>query len=449
MHAADYKIILCDLINPQSPQECLLARDMAIVLRKKDLSKSPQDVLYFIEKIVPETQLISHLRPFNQGEIEITDARGLLALPAFYDMHFHWVQDDVRVMPKDSLLTWLTQYTWPYEKRFASKSYTQKKAKTFANELLACGTLGGGCYGSIHGHTVDIALSEFIGDFVVGNVLMTMNSPSFLSQTTTQALQLIKQKSKKYGPRYALTPRFAPTTHPEVMQAGSVEARAHDCFIQSHLCETKEEIDYVLSLYSKIKGFEKVKSYTEIYKRCGILGPKTIMGHGIHLDQAELKLLSQSKTVLAHCPTSNAPVKDLGLGSGLFDWQKISKAKIPWVLASDIGGGPYLSMFDVMESFVAQNHKRKIPASYTQALYHATKASAKVLKLDHLQGSLEANQLANFILVPSPAAQKGEDGESVLKKIISPYKNKREKYAQLVHSTYYHGHLVYLREGEE
>src|SRR5690606_22243764 len=98
-------------------------------------------------------------------------------------------------------------------------------------------------------------------------------------------------------------------------------------------------------------------SYTEIYQRTGMLGPRSLMGHGIHLAPEELKLLKKSKTVLVHCPTSNAPIKQQGLGSGLFDFRGVEKARIRWALGSDIGGGPFLSMLDVIQSFVDQNRR--------------------------------------------------------------------------------------------
>ena len=57
-----------------------------------------------------------------------------------------------------------------------------------------------------------------------------------------------------------------------------------------------------------------------------------------------------------------------GLGSGLFDLKTISKNKIRWALGSDIGAGPYLSMVDVMNSFVSQ-HKKTGLANYTRAFF--------------------------------------------------------------------------------
>lgn len=433
---SQHQIILGDYINPISDKSSELVRGGAIVLKKARHGWVISDKGHK-EKI---------LKKYGTARVQkVLDYSDYLLLPGFYDMHFHWVQDDVRLMPKDSLLTWLSTYTWPYESKFKSKRYTKQRVKRFAQELASVGTLGGACYSSLHGHTVDEALDHFVGDFIVGNVLMTMNSPTYLLQTKKNALEIIREKAKKFKSRYAMTPRFAPTTHPEVMKEGAKIARKNHSFIQTHLSETPQEIDYVLSMYRELPGFEDVTSYTEIYQRCDILGAQTIMGHGIHLSPKELTLLKKTKTKIAHCPTSNAPVKQGGLGSGLFDFIKTEKAKIDWALASDIGGGPFLSMFDVMRSFVAQNKKNQ-QATYQKALYRSTLAGAKMLGLEQTSGSLDKEKFANFIAVESPKKKKGESAETVLEQLIKTCAKNRAGYSDLVEMTYFKGELIFSRD---
>lgn len=435
-----HQIILCDYINPLSDKSCELVRDGAIAL------KNSNNGWVFAYKGTKKQVFKKYEAQRVQNILDYSD---LLVLPGFFDMHFHWVQDDVRLMPKDSLLTWLSKYTWPYEMKFKSKRYTRIRAKSFTQELLSVGTLGGACYSSVHAHTVDEALENFLGDYVVGNVLMTMNSPAGLKQTKKNALAIIAEKAKKFKSRYAMTPRFAPTTHPEVMKTGAALARKNKSFIQTHLSETPQEIDYVLSLYRKLPGFEDVKTYTEIYQRCDLLGPQTIMGHGIHLSKEELAVLKKTKTKIAHCPTSNAPVKEGGLGSGLFDFEKTQKAGIDWALASDIGGGPFLSMFDVMRSFVDQNKKQKSKtATYQSALYRSTLAGARMLGLGKKTGSIEVGKEASFIAVASPSVRAKENAESVLKQLIEGQAKKRAGFCQLVEKTYLRGEQVFNRHDD-
>jgi guanine deaminase len=162
------------------------------------------------------------------------------------------------------------------------------------------------------------------------------------------------------------------------------------------------------------------------------------MGHGIHLNEAELKILSKTKTSVIHCPTSNAPISERGLGSGLFDFKKTEKAKVRWALGSDIGGGPFLSMFDVMRSFVDQNKRAGIKgATFVKALYRSTLAGAEILGVDKMTGNLKPGKAANFIVVDIKS--KAANPELLLKNIVAPLVKKREAYDDLVKAVYYHG----------
>jgi guanine deaminase len=429
------KIYLCSILNPISDKKCEFIREGALVVKN--------------EKIIDQGQSYKILKKFETHHAQIINLSDKLIMPAFFDMHFHWVQDDVRLMPKDSLLEWLSKYTWPYEEKFKSIDYTQKKVAKFSQELLAVGTLGGACYASIHPHTVEMALEQFKGNFIIGNVLMTMNSPDYLIQSEQNAIDSVTKLSSRYKTQYALTPRFAPTTSPLVMKETAKIAKKNKSFIQTHLSETENEIDYVMSIYKNIKGFTKTKSYTDIYDKCGILSAKTIMGHGIYLSKDELAVLKKTKTSIAHCPTSNAPIKEQGLGSGLFDFKKIEKNKIAWALGSDIGGGPYLSMFDVIRSFVDQNKKHKVSgATYIKGLYRATLAGAEMLQLEKESGNLKPLKMANFIVLHTPKKKLHETVEDILKALVKPIQKKRILSDKIVEMTFCKGELVYSRNSK-
>lgn len=369
-----------------------------------------------------------------------------LIMPGFFDMHFHWVQDDVREMPKDSLLEWLQKYTFPTEMKYGQKKYAEDKAKSFFKKLTAAGTLAGACYSSIHENAIHSAMAHVKGDFVIGNVLMNMNSPKELTQTNEESLALTKKLIRKYGTRYCFTPRFAITTTPVVMSKGSKMADKAKCFKQTHLSETPAEIDFVLSIYKKIPGFKKVKSYTEIYERTGMLGKRSLMGHGIHLSQNELRILHKTKTSVIHCPTSNASIKEKGLGSGLFNFKKTENAKVSWALGSDIGGGPFLSMFDVMRSFVEQNKNKKIRgATFVKALYRSTLAGAEIMGLDKRCGNFKRSKYANFIVVPLKKNIKPKNAEEALQKLILSNRMIRKNYGSMVSHTCHKGDFIFKR----
>jgi guanine deaminase len=411
------------ILNPLSDKKCDFYAEGLLVVQKKKNQSFIADLLSWDEGKVKYAKELT--------KKNLIDFKNALLMPGFYDMHFHWVQDDVRQMPKDSLLEWLEKYTFPTEAKFANLKYANQKAKSFFKKLNLTGTIGGACYSSVHENALKAAMDQVKGDFVIGNVLMNMNSPQNLTQTEKESLDLTKKLIKKYGKRFCFTPRFAITTTPKVMSEGSKLTDKAKCFKQTHLSETPAEIDFVLSIYKKLPGFKNVKNYTEIYQKTGMLGERSLMGHGIHLSTKELSVLKKTKTSLVHCPTSNAPIEERGLGSGLFDFNLVEKNKVRWALGSDIGGGPFLSMFDVMRSFVDQHQRNGVKgATFIKALYRSTLAGAEILGVSKKSGNLSQGKEASFIVVKNKS--KALDAESALSVLIEAHSHKREEYDKLV-----------------
>ena len=422
------KIVFGQILNPISDTECEFHKNGALVMRNSENG--------WIVDYVGDCEGVS-----VEGA-QIIDLADRVIMPSFFDVHFHWVQDDVRTMPKAKLLEWLEKYTFPSERKFENEDYSKEKATFFFKRLARAGTLGGAVYSSIHEHALHHALEEVVGHFAIGNVQMTMNSPEFLTQTKEDAIELSNRMARQYGPRYALTPRFAIATDPETMLETGKVAKESNCFIQTHLSENEGEIDFVMEIYRNMPGFEDVKNYTDIYDRVGLLGPKTIMGHGIHLSEEELGVLARTQTAIAHCPTSNAPIEELGLGSGLFDFQKTNQAGVRWALASDIGGGPILSMFDVMRSFVEQNARAQVEATYVQALYRSTVAGAQVMGVEDIAGNLSVGKEANFIVL-APVSSSASSAEAVLTEVAERGRSERSDYDALPEKVFFRGEALF------
>jgi guanine deaminase len=61
-----------------------------------------------------------------------------------------------------------------------------------------------------------------------------------------------------------------------------------------------------------LEEIEKVKhqfawaqDYTDVYDQCGLLTPRTVLGHCIHLSPRERETLAARGANVAHCPTAN------------------------------------------------------------------------------------------------------------------------------------------------
>ena len=183
------KIILSNLLSPVNDKTVKWLPGYGLWLKKAGDG-------YKIFNVLKNKELIQAAKKLRS--YELFDYEDSVISPSFCDLHFHWVQDDVRDMPKDNLLDWLQNYTWPSEKKFQSMAFAKKKAKSFSEKLVNAGTLTGACFSSIHLPATKLALDTFPGDFVIGNVQMTMNSPDYLLQEKKDCLGITSELSKKY-----------------------------------------------------------------------------------------------------------------------------------------------------------------------------------------------------------------------------------------------------------
>ena len=340
----------------------------------------------------------------------VVDTGGVI-LPAFTDVHLHWVQNRVKGSFHEVILHWLRDHIWPEEAKFKNTKYAEKMVDGFYKELLKNGTKNAMIYSSVHKEATEIAIKKGLkfGNFIIGNVLMDQHSPANLQMTTKDEIKLVEYFAKKYGKKYAVTPRFAPTCSMTLMKKVAQMAKKHGCYVQTHLSEHLAEVHLVQLLFSE------QKSYTEVYEKAGLLGEKTILGHCIHMKENEWKILKKSGAAVAHCPTSN-----MALGSGRMPVEKLLKYKIPYALATDIGAGPHLSMIDVMREYVFVHSKARelsktmangtnysglrIPKiTAIDALYRATLAGAQLMQIDKNHGNLKKGKSAEFVVIKNPS----------------------------------------------
>ena len=220
---------------------------------------------------------------------------------------------------------------------------------------------------------------------------MDRDAPAALMDTAQRGYDESKALIERWRGRgrldYAITPRFAVTsTQAQLDAAGALAREFPDCYVQTHANENKAEIARVAAL------FPEARSYIDVYARAGLLGPRSVIGHCIHLQDSEVAALAESGSVAAFCPTSN-----LFLGSGLFDQARLTRAGVRIALATDVGGGTSYSMLrTAAEGYkVLQLNGQSWPA--LEAFYRMTLGNARALSLDDRIGSIEAGKEADLI----------------------------------------------------
>ena len=214
-----------------------------------------------------------------------------LVLPGFIDPHIHFPQTQVIASYGAQLLEWLNKYTFVEEQKFADPGHCAANARFFFDELLRNGTTTAVAFCSVHPQSAEafFAESERRGTLMLGGkVMMDRNAPEGLRDTAQRGYDETKALIGKWHGRgrqlYAIAPRFAITSSPAQLEAAGALVREHaDCHVETHLSENHAEIAQVREL------FPEARDYTDVYDRNGLLGPKTLLGHCIHLSRARAR----------------------------------------------------------------------------------------------------------------------------------------------------------------
>jgi guanine deaminase len=255
----------------------------------------------------------------------IDDHSGSFIMAGFIDAHVHYSQTQVIGSHGAQLLDWLHNYTFVEEQKFADPAHCAGVANFFLDELFRSGTTTAMVYCTVHPQSVDafFAAAEQRGArMIAGKVMMDRDAPEALMDTAERGYDESKALIQRWRGRgrldYAITPRFAVTsTQAQLEAAGSLAREFPHCYVQTHANENKAEIARVAAL------FPEAQSYLDVYARAGLLGPRSVFGHCIHLQETEVAALAESRSVAAFCPTSN-----LFLGSGLFDQARLRQAGV-------------------------------------------------------------------------------------------------------------------------
>ncbi|MDF1634784.1 guanine deaminase [Mycoplana sp. MJR14] len=334
--------------------------------------------------------------------IDEIDHRPCLILPGFIDTHVHFPQMQVIGAYAANLLEWLNTHTFPEECRFVEPAHSARIARHFYDEMLRHGTTTAVAYCSVHKASADAYFAEALKRgmcMVGGKVMMDRNAPQGLLDTPEMGYDetraVIEAWHGKGRNHVAITPRFAITSTPAQMEMTAALAREFpDLHIQTHLSENHEEIRYTAELYPE------AIDYTDVYANYGLLGPKSLFGHCIHLTEREADAMSEAGAVAVHCPTSN-----LFLGSGLFPLKTLSRRDKPVRigLATDVGGGTSYSMLRTLDETYKIQQLLGERLNPFESFYHMTLGNAQVLSLESRIGTLEPGTDADLVVLDATA----------------------------------------------
>ena len=330
------------------------------------------------------------------GDTPVEDLTGKLITPGFIDLHVHFPQTDIIAAHGAQLLDWLERHIFPAEAAFADPAVAADTAKFFVSELLRNGTTTALVFASVHKGSVEALFSEALARnmrLIAGKILMDRNAPADLTDTVEQGrretLELIAEWAGKGRLGYAVTPRFAITSSDaQLAMAGEILAAHPEVWMQTHLAENPREIAQTADL------FPEASDYLNVYERHGLVGPRSVFAHCIHLDDDALGRMAEAGAAAAFCPTSN-----LFLGSGLFNLKRACACGVATGVGTDVGAGTSFSVLHTLGEAYKVGQMRGDVLDPFKAFYLATLGGARALGLSDRIGNLAPGKEADFLVL--------------------------------------------------
>lgn len=335
------------------------------------------------------------------------------------------------IFGKSTLLDWLDRYTFPLESSLSDLARAKRVYTACIRRTLAHGTTTAAYYA-----TVDVPATNLLADLClsigqrafVGRVCMDRarlcpdyyrdESPEASLKATKETIAHIDRIDPGYqlvSP--ILTPRFAPACSNDAMDGLCRIQKENNLPVQTHISENKDEVHLVKAM------FPEAGSYAAVYDDHGMLTPKTVLAHGVHLTEEEGTLISQRASKMSHCPCSNS-----SLTSG--------EARVRWMwdkgidvgLGTDMSGGYSPSILEAARQATLtsrhlamqiddQERREKCKLSVEESLYLATRGGAICLGLGDKIGGFEVGkqldaQLIRLGTVGDDGLRAGEDSSA-------------------------------------
>jgi guanine deaminase len=366
----------------------------------------------------------------------------------FIDSHVHYPQTPMIAAFGEQLLDWLSKYTFPTELKYADKEFARSVAKVFLRDNLRNGITCGCIYCTVFPQSVDALFEEAekLGmRLAAGKVMMDRNAPEGLLDTPQKGYDESKALIRKWHGRgrlmYAVTPRFAPTSTREQLEATGALCQEHpECYMQTHVSENKGEVAWVKELFPERKG------YLDVYDHYSLCRPRAVFGHGIHLTDDEMQVMHRTGAAISHCPTSN-----FFLGSGFFNIQRAMQKDRPVRvgLGTDLGAGTSFSILATLNEAYKAAQLNSYPLSAGHAYYVATRGTAHAMYLEDKIGSIAVGMEADIVVLDmksTPIIEYRMQFAKDLEEALFIQMTLGDDRA--VQATYVAGRLLYSRRGE-
>ena len=234
-------------------------------------------------------------RAAHPGLREI-DCRGKLVMPGLVNTHCHAAMTLQRSYADDiSLMAWLHDYIWPFEAHQTPDDVKLGMTLGIVEMLLGGVTSFVDMY-YFEDRCVEVAERLGIRALLGCNYFDT-NADEVLPRVG-EAVRLAAAGSGRV--RIAVAPHSPYTVSPENLLRGKELADRYGLHLMTHISETQDEVRIVREKY----GCTSVEHLDAL----GLLGPKTIGAHCIHVTDSDIGTLAARGVTVSHNPQSNMKI---------------------------------------------------------------------------------------------------------------------------------------------
>ncbi|HJX40139.1 MAG TPA: 8-oxoguanine deaminase [Anaerolineales bacterium] len=336
----------------------------------------------------------------------VLDAAGMVVLPGLINTHHHLYQTLTRALPgaQDAeLFEWLTRL-YPVWGEMDDEAVYHSAFIGLAEMVLSgCTTSTDHLYMYPNDSSLDATIRA-AADLGIrfhptrGSMSLGQSSGGLPPDRLVEAEDAILADCQRVIERHhdpepysmlrvGLAPCSPFSVTGDLMRQTAALARSYEkVYLHTHVAETRDEERFCLEKFGVRPA--------DYMRQLGWVGPDVWWAHAIWLDEAEIQMLADTGTGVAHCPSSN-----MRLGSGIAKIRQMRQSGVKVGIALDGSASNDANdlLLEARMAMLLQRVAQGAPAfTVLEALELATLGSAAVIGRDDL-GQLAPGKAADFI----------------------------------------------------
>ena len=317
---------------------------------------------------------------------------GCALLPGLINAHSHAAMSLLRGFADDvPLMVWLQQHIWPAEGKWVSSEFVEDGTRLACAEFLFAGLT---TFNDMYFFPEAAARAVLESGLRATLGLTVLEFPTAYAANADDYLAkgLAVRDAFRDTPRitFALAPHAPYTVDDATFTKVMTFAEELDLPVHLHVHETAQEVSDSLAQYG-VRPLARLDGL-------GVVGPRLIAVHSVHLNESEIELFARKGVSVAHCPHSN-----LKLASGFAPIASLRAMGVNVAIGTD--GAASNNRLDLLGELHTATLLAKawsgnaaaVPAA--EALEMITLAGARALGREADLGSLVAGKQADLISI--------------------------------------------------